>query len=140
MRYWINTISLEHVERGVAGGFTQADHGRDARLKRLERGDWIAFYSPRTAMRGGEPVKAFTAIRWIGDEAPFQVEVSPDFHPLWRRVDFQPCHASPVRPSSSRCRSSATSSAGATPFRRGLFEVPADDFATIASAMGVDLR
>jgi hypothetical protein len=32
MRYWINTVSLEHVERGVEGGFTQADHGKNTRL------------------------------------------------------------------------------------------------------------
>ena len=25
-RSWINTVSLDHVQRGMAGGFTQADH------------------------------------------------------------------------------------------------------------------
>ena len=40
-RYWINTISLDHVELGVIGGFTQADHGRNTRLRRLERADWL---------------------------------------------------------------------------------------------------
>ena len=28
MSYWINTVSRDHVQRGVAGGFTQANHGK----------------------------------------------------------------------------------------------------------------
>ncbi|MET0860910.1 MAG: hypothetical protein ABW091_07770 [Microbacterium sp.] len=43
MTAWINTVSRDHVERAVAGGFTQANHGKPHNLRRLERGDWIAF-------------------------------------------------------------------------------------------------
>ena len=53
MRFWINTVSRTHVQVGVAGGFTQADHGRQARLRRLQRNDWLVFYSPRTELQGG---------------------------------------------------------------------------------------
>ncbi|MEP7083354.1 MAG: hypothetical protein ABI854_01355 [Betaproteobacteria bacterium] len=42
MRYWINTVSLDHVLLGVEGGFTQADHGRATRLAKIEKGDVIA--------------------------------------------------------------------------------------------------
>jgi len=35
MNYWINTISRDHVMRGVAGGFTQANHGKASGLKGL---------------------------------------------------------------------------------------------------------
>jgi hypothetical protein len=56
MRYWINTVSRDHVQTGVEGGFTQADHGKRTRLKRLERGDRIVFYSPRAE-------KKFTGLR-----------------------------------------------------------------------------
>ena len=45
---WVNTVSLNHVHRGIAGGFMQADHGSDARLRRLQVGDRVVFYSPRT--------------------------------------------------------------------------------------------
>ena len=34
-RCWVNVVSLDHVEAGVAGGFTQADHGKPDRLRRL---------------------------------------------------------------------------------------------------------
>lgn len=80
-RFWVNTISLEHVELGVADGFTQADHGRDTRLRKLTAGDGIVFYSPRTAMRAGQPLQQFTAIGTITGDEPYQVTMSPDFRP-----------------------------------------------------------
>lgn len=139
MRYWINTVSLEHVERGVEGGFTQADHGRNTRLARLERGDWIVFYSPRTEMRGGELLQAFTAIGRITDDEPFQVEMAPDFHPWRRLVDFQASRHAAARHLVASLSFITDEQRWGYPFRRGVFEVPAEDFATIASAMGVEL-
>ena len=47
-QHWINTVSRDHVLIGVNGGFTQANHGRSTVLRRLARGDLVAFYSPRT--------------------------------------------------------------------------------------------
>ena len=58
---WVNTISLTHVHRGIEGGFTQADHGSSNRLSRLQAGDRIVFYSPRTDHPDGEPLQQFTA-------------------------------------------------------------------------------
>ena len=43
MKYWINTISKDHVMRGVEGGFTQANHGSPYNLKRMGKGDYISF-------------------------------------------------------------------------------------------------
>ena len=62
MRYWIGVASSDHVARGVEGGFCQLCHGKAAPLRRMSAGDWIAYYSPRTAMKGGETVQAFTAL------------------------------------------------------------------------------
>lgn len=59
MRYWINTVSRDHVQGG-AGGFTQVDHGKDTRLKRMSKGDGIIFYSPRGERGAGEPLQRFT--------------------------------------------------------------------------------
>jgi hypothetical protein len=138
-RYWINTISLDHVEVGVAGGFTQADHGRNTRLRRLRHGDWIVFYSPRTTMKGGDPVQAFTAIGRIDDDEPYQVEMTPEFHPWRRRVEFAASHHADARPLVASLSFVTDEQRWGYPFRRGLFEVPAEDAATIADAMGADL-
>src|SRR6478752_3609385 len=80
-RCWINTVSREHVLWGVEGGYTQADHGKNTRLRQLAPGDTIAFYSPRTEMRGGEPLQEFTALATVTGDEVFQVEMTPEFHP-----------------------------------------------------------
>lgn len=85
MAYWINTVSRDHVLVGMQGGFTQANHGRPHALRRLGKGDLIAFYWPRTTYPDGESLQRFTAIARVIDEEPRQVEMQPGFHP-WRRV------------------------------------------------------
>lgn len=135
MRYWVNTISREHVQRGVAGGFTQADHGKNTRLKRVAKGDRIVFYSPRTEFRGGEPLQAFTAIGEIVDDEPYQAVMTPDFHPWRRRVAFSPCQEAPIEPLIERLTFIPNKTRWGFPFRRGLFEISEGDFALIARAM-----
>jgi len=135
MRYWVNTISREHVERGRAGGFTQADHGKNTRLKRLSKGDRIVFYSPRESLRAGEPVQQFTAIGEIADDAPYQVEVSPEFQPWRRAVNFFAAETAPIKPLVDQLSFISNKRQWGFPFRRGLFEVNEADFATIAAAM-----
>ena len=36
MKYWIGTVSKEHVLRGVAGDFCQVCHGKAAPLNRMQ--------------------------------------------------------------------------------------------------------
>lgn len=139
MRYWINTVSRRHVQAGVEGGFTQADHGKSTRLKKLEKGDLIVFYSPRTEYRGGEPLQAFTAIGHIADDEPYQVAMRPDFHPWRRRVEFFESQEAPIRPLIDDLNFIKNKKQWGYPFRRGLFEVERADFERIAQAMTVNL-
>ena len=92
MTNWINTVSRDHVERGVRGRFTQANHGKPNMLRKMARGDWVVFYSPKTVHPDGEPLQAFTAIGQVADDEPYQVEMSDDFHPWRRNVDFLDVH------------------------------------------------
>lgn len=135
MKYWVNTVSLNHVQRGVEGGFTQADHGRAVRLKRLAQGDWIVFYSPRTDFRAGEPLQQFTAMGQVLDEEPYQVELEPDFHPWRRRVEFLPCQAAPIQPLIQSLDFIPDKRGWGFTFKRGLFEIGAEDFRRIAQAL-----
>jgi len=68
-RYWIAVISQEHTLRGVAGGFTQVCHGKQAPLRRMKQGDYVVVYSPAITMHGKEKCQAFTAIGRIKDDA-----------------------------------------------------------------------
>jgi hypothetical protein len=135
MRYWVNTISREHVVRGIEGGFTQAQHGKDDTLKRLDRGDLIAFYSPRTAHPAGEPLQKFTAIGRVLDDAPYQVQMTPVFHPWRRKVEFLPVKDADVRLLVERLSFIKDKQRWGFPFRHGLFEVAKEDFEVIRTAM-----
>jgi hypothetical protein len=137
-RYWINTISRDHVEIGVEGGFTQANHGRNTTLRQLARGDMVAFYSPRTHYPDGETLQRFTALGRVEDDAPYQVDMTPDFHPWRRHLQFLPCEESPIQPLLDELTFITDKKRWGYPFRRGLFQIGADDFGRIVRAMQVE--
>ena len=134
-RYWIGVVSRSHVRKGVEGGFAQLGHGRAPPLRRLAKGDWLVYYSPRTAHPEGEPLRAFTAVGQVVDDTVLQADVSADFHRWRRRVRYEPCREVPasevvddldVVPDRSRWR---------LVVRRGLVEIGRADFERIAGAM-----
>jgi len=135
MKYWINTISKDHVMRGVAGGFTQANHGKAGGLKRLSAGDWIIFYSPKTAYVDGEPLQAFTAIGQVKDDELYQFEMTPGFVPWRRNIDFKACQETPIKPFIGDLSFITDKTHWGYKFRFGLFEIPEADFKLISKAM-----
>ncbi|MEJ0073782.1 MAG: EVE domain-containing protein [Candidatus Saccharibacteria bacterium] len=135
MKYWINAISRDHVQRGVASGFTQANHGKNNGLKRLRAGDWIVFYSPKTAYAGGEPLQAFTAIGQVADDASYQGEMG-NFVAWRRNVDFKPCREAPIKPLIGDLSFITDKTHWGYKFRFGLFEIPEPDFDLIQRAIG----
>ena len=137
-RYWVNTVSLDHAQVGVQGGFTQADHGKNSRLKRLNRGDLLVFYSPKTKFEDGETLQAFTALGEIADDEPYRVEMTPD-HPWRREMRFFRAEEASVRPLIKRLAFITNEEKWGFPFSRGLFEVEEEDFRRIAEAMNAEL-
>lgn len=137
VKYWLNTVSKEHVNTGIAGGFTQADHGKSTRLKRLAKGDGLVFYSPRTLILGGDKVQAFTAIAHVVGDDVYQVKVTRDFHPWRKSIAFESHVEAPIRPLIDELLFIQDKKRWGFPFRRGLFEIPEQDFSTIARAMAV---
>ena len=123
MTYWINTVSADHVQRGVAGGFTQANHGKPDMLRRMSRGDWIIFYSPKTVYPDGAPLQAFTAIGRVADDEPYQADVSPDVQPWRRNVDFLDCVETPIRPLIDHLHFIEDTSRWGYKFRFGVFRI-----------------
>jgi len=135
MKYWVNTISRTHVQNGVAGGFTQADHGKDWRLKRMAKGDGIVFYSPRAEMKAGPAVQSFTAIGEVVDEAPYQVEMTEELKPWRRAVKFLPASEAPIQPLIENLEFIRNKKSWGVVFRRGFFEIGEADFLRIQRAM-----
>lgn len=136
MKYWINTISKEHVLRGAAGGFTQANHGKPQGIKRLKKGDLIVFYSGKTSYPNGEPYQKFTAMGRVTDDEPYQVEMTPTFHPFRRNVEFFDIKEADIKPMIEELSFIKDPSHWGFPFMRGLFEIPESDFEKIAAACG----
>lgn len=135
---WIGVVSREHVQRGVAGGFIQLNHGKKAPVQKLRAGDRIAMYSPRSAYPDGAPLQRFTAIGVVVSGEVYQVEMAPDFHPWRIDVDFADCREAPIQPLIERLSFIRSKTHWGAAFRFGYLKVPADDFALIASSMQVE--
>jgi hypothetical protein len=135
MTNWINTVSRDHVQQGVRGRFTQANHGKPHMLRRMAKGDWIVFYSPRSALSGGEPLQAFTAIGQIADDEPYQVEVTPDFVPWRRNVRFVAGNETPIRPLIDDLHFIGDKKRWGYKFRFGVFKIDDHDLDLIRQAM-----
>ena len=88
MKYWIGTVSKEHVLRGVAGGFCQVCHGKAAPLNRMQRGDWLLYYSPKIRLDGHDKLQAFTALGQITDNQAYPFQMSASFIPFRRNVAY----------------------------------------------------
>jgi DNA-binding MarR family transcriptional regulator len=135
--YWVSTISRDHVQPSVKGGFTQAGHGKASGLKRLKADDWLVYYSPKTGLRDGEPVQAFTAIGRVIDEELYQVEQAPGFAPWRRNIEFVKGIEAPIRPLIDQLSFIKDKRHWGYIFRVGLFKIPQEDFAVISQAMTV---
>lgn len=136
MNYWIGVVSRSHVRIGVEGGFIQLGHGKKAPLQKLQAGDRLAMYSPRTSYPDGEPLQAFTAIGTIVSGEIYQVEMSADFKPYRVDVRFAKSTEAPIRPLIEKLSFIKSKTHWGTTFRFGQLKIPATDFAQIAQAMG----
>ena len=141
MRYWLGVVQRSHVERGVALGIAQVNHGA-ASVKRLEPGDGLVYYSPKTDYPDGEPLREFTAIGRIADGEPWQADdpskASGTVRRPWRRrVEFdESARPVPIAPLLDELELTRGNRNWGYIMRRGQVELTRDDFETIARAMG----
>lgn len=98
MRYWIVVVSKDHISRGIAGGFIQANHGKQVPLKRLTTNDWVICYSPKLRFDANEPCQAFTAIGQVLDDEINQHKMSYNFTPYRRNINYYTCKEVAIAP------------------------------------------
>lgn len=97
-KYWIIAASKDHVKNGIAAGIAQACHGKSSPLKKMKKGDFVVFYSGKQTM--GEPGKCqeFTALGKVSDDETYQFQISEDFCPSRRNIDFLQCQDTSIIP------------------------------------------
>jgi predicted RNA-binding protein len=134
-KYWIGVVSRDHVLQGVAGGFAQAGHGKAAPLKKMKQGDWLIYYSPKTSMQAGEKCQCFTAIGIVKDNWIYQVEMSKDFIPNRRDVDYKECNEVSIEPLIEKLSFIEDKKNWGYKFRFGILEIPQIDFDLISGLM-----
>lgn len=137
--YWIGVVSKSHVDLGVAGGFTQLNHGKAGPLERMRPGDGLAYYSPRTDHPDGAPLQAFTAIGRVVPGDIFQAEAG-GMKPFRRAIEYLPASPAPIKPLLPDLSFIRSKEHWGAAFRFGFLRVPEEDFARIARAMGRDFE
>lgn len=135
MKYYIAVASKDHIDRGVEGGFMQANHGKAASLKRLRTGDGIIFYSPKRYFERDEKCQCFTAIGEVKDEEIYQGIMAAGFQPFRRNVDFYKCKEVSIIPLIDELDFIIDKKRWGFSFRFGFLEIPEKDFQFIKSKM-----
>lgn len=135
MKYWIIVASKDHLQRGVEGGFIQANHGKVAPLKRMKPNDWVVFYSPKLEYEKSEKYQHFTAIAQITDDRIYQHDMGDGFVPYRRNVRFLPTQDVPIRPLIEELTFIKDKTHWGAPFRFGTLQIPDEDFELIAKEM-----
>jgi hypothetical protein len=135
MQYWIIVASKDHLQRGLAGGFIQANHGKAAPLKRMHAGDWVIFYSPKLEYEKPGKLQCFTAIGRLIDENIYQHDMGGGFVPFRRNVTFLSAQNVSIFPLINDLIFIKDKVHWGAPFRFGTLQITEPDFRLIASRM-----
>lgn len=136
MRYWLGVVQRAHVLRGVSLGIAQTNHGAKAGIQRMQPGDGLVYYSPKTSHPDGEPLREFTAIGRIADGEAWQADEG-ERHPWRRRVEYdESARPVPIAPLLEVLELTRGNSNWGFTMRRGQVEVTPRDFEVIAREMG----
>ena len=134
-KYWVIVASKDHVKTGVLEGVVQACHGKSAPLKRMSKGDFVVFYSSKQTMGGSEKCQKFTAIGKVKDDDVYSFEMTADFCPFRRNIDFIDSVDISIVPLIDDLGFILNKRSWGYPFRYGFFEISYNDFCLISSKM-----
>jgi hypothetical protein len=133
--YWLAVVSREHVKRGVSAGFLQVCHGKLGPLRRMHAGDGVVYYSPTEKMGDKTPLRVLTALGFLKDTAPYQVDMGNGFCPYRRDVEWAQTTDTPITPLLPWLSLSKDKQNWGYQLRFGLLALSQEDFALMQSAM-----
>lgn len=134
-KYWVATISKEHIQRGIDGGFIQVCHGKEAPLKRMRKEDYLLVYSSKITMEGNEKCQAFTALGKVADDDVYAFQMTENFVPFRRNIQFMKANEVSILPLIEKLEFIPNKKSWGYPFRYGFFEINENDFNFITSKM-----
>ena len=135
MKYWINTISKDHVIVDKESNFVRAGRGKKASVEKLQADDYMIFYSPKTSLQNGKPVRAFTAVAKIKERDVYQVVVNNNFQPYRKDAEYEDCQEVSIGSLIEQLEFITNKKYWGFKFRLGLFEINRHDFELIYGLM-----
>ena len=134
-KYWIIVASKDHVKNGIAEGIAQACHGKTSPLRRMKKGDYILYYSGKMILGKDEKCQEFTAIGQVKDDEVYQFQMTPDFCPSRRNIEFFSHQDLSILPLINDLGFIQNKKSWGYPFRFGILEINENDFQLISSKM-----
>ncbi len=134
-KYWIIVASKDHVKNGIKEGIAQACHGKATPLKRMRQGDFVVYYSGKKFFGRPDKCQEFTAIGKVKDNDVYQFQMTPDFCPSRRNIDFFKSKNISILPLINSLNFIKNKKSWGFPFRFGFLEINQYDFELISSQM-----
>ncbi|MCB0687561.1 MAG: EVE domain-containing protein [Saprospiraceae bacterium] len=119
----------------MAEGIAQACHGKASPLKRMKKGDFVIYYSGKETFGKPEKCQEFTAIGQVKDNDVYRFQMTPDFCPSRRNIEFYKNHDVSILPLIEHLDFIKNKKSWGYPFRFGFFEIKEHDFNIISSKM-----
>ena len=139
VKYWIIVASKDHVKTGMEQGFAQACHGKASALKRMEKDDFVIYYSGKQTFGKPEKCQELTAIGKVKDDDVYKYQMSADFCPSRRNINFFKSKDISILPLIDQLDFIKNKKKWGYPFRFGFFEINEHDYQLISSLMLNDI-
>lgn len=134
-KYWIIVASKDHVKNGIAAGIAQACHGKVSPLKRMKPNDLVIYYSGKQSFGKADKCQEFTAIGRVKNEDIYQVQLTEDFCPSRRNIEFFEHKDISILPLINDLQFIPNKQSWGYPFRFGILEISKNDFDLISTQM-----
>lgn len=135
MKYYIIVASKDHVQAGIEEGIAQAGHGKKTQLARLDKNDWVIYYSSKDKYENGKSFQKFTAIGQVEDSEPYKVTVNPNFEPWRRKINYYSSKHLEIRPLLDDLNFITNRKRWGLHLMSGFIEIEKSDFKLIAEKM-----